>query len=105
MRNTWQNNHHKLLASCLKDLGLNYYIGDGSSYFKSTNKYLALEAGRYNKHFLSYHPKVVLVSNIEADHLECYRGGIDEILESFEIFINKSELAILNIDDSNIQKT
>lgn len=94
----------KLIASCLKELGLNYYIGDGSSYFNSTNKYLALEADEYNKHFLSYHPKVVLVSNIEADHLECYRGGLDEILETFETFINKSELAILNIDDVNIQK-
>ncbi|MDY6062663.1 MAG: Mur ligase family protein [Erysipelotrichaceae bacterium] len=82
---------------------LNYYIGDGTAMVDKNNEFLVIEADEYNKHFLAYHPTISITSNIEADHLECYKNGLDEIIDTFEIFNNKAELSIVNGDDHNIR--
>ncbi len=44
------------------------------------------EACEYNRSFLSLSPTVAVVTNIEADHLDTYPGGIDEIVDAFCAF-------------------
>jgi UDP-N-acetylmuramate--alanine ligase len=54
---------------------------------------LVVEADEYNKHFLSLHPFVTVVTNIEADHLDCYKD-LAEIQETFRQLSVQSERVI-----------
>lgn len=49
--------------------------------------YYIVEADESDKSFLYLSPYVALVTNIEADHLDHYHGGIDEIRATFEKFM------------------
>ncbi len=60
------------------------------------------EACEYNRSFLNLSPRVAVVTNIEADHLDTYPGGIGEILEAFGAFCGKlpeDGRLVLNGDD------
>lgn len=85
-------------------LGCNYFVGDGSGYASGDNRLFVIESCEYKRHFLSYHPTNVIVTNIELEHTECY-NGIEDIIRTFQTFTNKrSKLAILCGDDENIRK-
>lgn len=43
------------------------------------------EACEFNRSFHSLHPKIAIITNIEEDHLDCYKD-IHEIVESFRTF-------------------
>lgn len=43
------------------------------------------EACEYDRSFLALHPKVGVITNIDADHLDCYRD-IDDIVDAFRSF-------------------
>ena len=47
------------------------------------------EACEFNRSFLNLAPRVAVVTNIEADHLDTYPGGLDEIIETFSQFCRK----------------
>ena len=84
-------------------IGCNYFVGDGSGYAKKDNKIFVIESDEYNKHFLAYHPSIAVITNIELDHVECY-NGLEDIIDTFELFGNKSNFVIACGDDQNIRK-
>lgn len=43
------------------------------------------EACEYDRSFHKLHPRVAIITNVEEDHLDCYKN-IDEIVESFRHF-------------------
>jgi len=45
-----------------------------------------VEACEFDRSFHNLRPKVAVITNIEADHLDCYGGGIGEIVEAFRTF-------------------
>lgn len=93
-----------LLSNILSNtLGCNYFVGDGTGYADPKNKLFVIESDEYNKHFLAYHPKVAVITNIELDHTECY-DGLEDIINTFEKFGNKAELIVACGDDENIRK-
>ncbi len=44
------------------------------------------EACEFDRSFRNYSPNVAVILNVEADHLDCYPGGLDEIVEAFTSF-------------------
>lgn len=65
-----------------------------------------LESCEYQRHFLSYHPQIIILNNIEPDHLD-YFSDADDYLKAFQQFIDQLQpegLIIANSDDQNIQK-
>lgn len=84
-------------------LGCNYFVGDGTGHATKDNKIFVIESDEYNKHFLAYHPSIAIITNIELDHVECY-NGLEDIIDTFEIFGNKSNFVIACGDDKNIRK-
>lgn len=85
-------------------LGCNYFIGDGTGKANPENKIFVIESDEFNRHFLKYSPSIAVVTNIELEHTECYKD-IEDIIETFEIFINKAkELVILCGDNENVRK-
>lgn len=93
-----------LLSNIINNtLGCNYFVGDGTGYANKDNKIFVIESDEYNKHFLAYHPSVAVITNIELDHVECY-DGLEDIINTFEKFGNKSNLVVACGDDQNIRK-
>lgn len=85
-------------------LGCNYFIGAGDGYASLDNKYFVVESDEFNRHFKYYHPAYSIITNIEAEHLECYKD-IDDIRDTFEIFANQTKkLVVANGDNEQVRK-
>lgn len=61
-------------------LGTNARLGKGD--------FLVAEADEFDRSFLRLTPVVAVMTNIEEDHLDCYKD-LDDILDSFSIFANR----------------
>ena len=92
-----------MITDILKDKGVNYFIGDGSGYAKRDNKLFVIESCEFKRHFLSYSPYLAVVTNIELEHTECY-SGIEDIIETFNKFVNKAKIVVACGDDINVCK-
>lgn len=64
-----------IVGSLLKDVKSNFVAGD--------SKYLVVEACEYRRSFLNLHPTILVITNIEADHLDYYKD-LDDIKSAFE---------------------
>ena len=85
-------------------VGCNYFIGAGDGYAIKDNKYFVVESDEFNRHFTAYHPTYSIITNIEAEHLECYKD-IDDIRNTFEIFANQTKkMVIANGDNEEVRK-
>ena len=85
-------------------LGCNYFIGAGDGYASLDNKYFVVESDEFNRHFKYYHPAYSIITNIEEEHLECYKD-IDDIRDTFEIFANQTKkLVVANGDNEQVRK-
>ncbi len=58
-----------------------------------------VEADEYDKAFLTLHPTVAVVNNVEPDHLECY-GSEAALEDAFVEFAGRGDVAILSADDA-----
>ena len=57
-----------------------------------------VEADEYDQAFLTLHPTVAIVNNVEADHLECY-GSVEALEDAFAEFAGRARVALLSADD------
>lgn len=80
----------------------NYLIGDGSGGC-SNNDYFVLEACEYKRHFLSYHPNYVIITNIDLDHVDYYKD-INDVINAYNEFIDQSNIIIAYGDDENVKE-
>ena len=84
-------------------VGTNYFIGAGDGYV-GNNKYFVIEADEFNRHFLAYHPNYAIITNIEKEHLECYKD-LKDIENTFNKFANNTKkLVIANGDNESVRK-
>ena len=70
------------------------------------SRYLVIEADEYKSSFLNYWPKIIVLTTIEADHLDYYKN-LSNILKTFKKYIGhlpKDGVLIVNRDDPNVQK-
>jgi UDP-N-acetylmuramate--alanine ligase len=78
-------------------------IWDGN-FRQGKGKYFVVEACEYRRHMLNLNPKVIVLTNIEEDHLDYYKDLAD-IKNAFGEYIGKlkkDDLLIYNADDKNI---
>ena len=84
-----------LVGGNLKSIGGNVKIGNSENFIT--------EACEYTDSFLNFNPKIAIVLNIEADHLD-YFSGIEEIKASFNKFgklLPKDGHFVINGDSAN----
>src|SRR6476661_4494460 len=62
-----------------------------------------IEADEYDQAFLSLHPTVAIVNNVEADHLECY-GSVAALEDAFVEFARRASTAIVSADDPGARR-
>ena len=70
------------------------------------SKYLVIEADEWQASFLNYWPKIIVLTNIEKEHLDYYKN-LRNILKAYREYIGhlpKEGILIANSEDKNIQK-
>ncbi len=84
-----------VVGSFVKKFGSNFRAGNPSTNSGQAVNYLVVEADEYNRHFLNFHPFVGVVTNIEEDHLDCYKDLAD-IQSAFDKYLSQSENKVLD---------
>jgi len=90
----------------------NVIIGTKLKEFEDSNcrigksRYLIIEADEWNASFLNYWPKIIVLTNIEKEHLDYYKN-LNHILKTYKKYIGHlpdDGFLIYNSDDKNISK-
>lgn len=67
--------------------------------FEINDDYLVIEACEYNKSFLSLKPTISVVTNIEAEHMDCYKS-LFSLKSAFLTFIKRAKIRFVFLDKS-----
>jgi UDP-N-acetylmuramate--alanine ligase len=62
-----------------------------------------VEADEFDKAFLTLHPTIAIVNNVEPDHLECY-GSVAALEDAFVEFAGRASTAIVSADDAGARR-
>ena len=76
-----------------------------SNFRAGQGKYFIAEADEYQKHFLNLTPKILAITNIDADHLDYYKN-LKDIQNAFSELVSKipeSGFLVCNPTDSKIR--
>lgn len=103
-----------MISVILEKAGLNPTVAVGglitelenSNWKKGNSDLMVVEACEYRSSFLKLKPYIAVISNIEKEHLDCFKN-LDEIIGAFAKFLKlvpKEGFAIVNADDLNIQR-
>lgn len=86
-----------VIGGLLNSAGTNAALG--------TSEYLVAEADESDGSFLLLQPILAVVTNIDADHMQTYKGKFSLLKEAFENFLHHLPfygVAVLCIDDDNV---
>ncbi|MBP7564034.1 MAG: UDP-N-acetylmuramate--L-alanine ligase [Candidatus Cloacimonetes bacterium] len=86
-----------IVGGKVMNFGTNNRLGSG--------KYIVVEADEYDRSFLTLTPIIAAITNIEADHLDCY-SNLADIKNAFIQFANKVPFfgcVIACLDDTGVQ--
>ena len=84
-----------MIGGTLPLLHAGHHVGHGNT--------IIMEACEYYNSFLSFHPTIAVILNIEADHLDFFKD-LDDIKRSFRAFAERTSAdgtVIVNLDDPN----
>ncbi|MEK7085386.1 MAG: Mur ligase domain-containing protein, partial [Patescibacteria group bacterium] len=75
----------------------NYRVGESN--------YLIIEACEYKRSFLNFHPNILIITNIETEHLDYYKNLKDyqKAFNELAIKVPKNGYIIVNDDDKNVK--
>ena len=88
-----------IVGTKLKEFG-------GTNFRPGKSKYLVIEACEYDSSFLHYVPQMIVVTNIDKEHLDYFKN-LKNVITAFRDFISrlpKSGVLIANGDDRNIEE-
>ncbi|MDA3813918.1 MAG: UDP-N-acetylmuramate--L-alanine ligase [Candidatus Cloacimonetes bacterium] len=86
-----------IVGGIVKNYGSNNLLGSG--------KYIVVEADEFDRSFLTLSPIIAGITNIEADHLDCYQN-LDGVKDAFIEYANKVPFfgsVIACLDDHGVQ--
>lgn len=78
----------------------------GSNFRAGKSNYLVIEADEWNKSFLNYRPKIIVLTNIDKEHLDTY-GTETGVVKTFSKYIShlpKDGILIADWQDKNSRK-
>ncbi len=85
-----------IVGSLMNDTKSNFVVGK--------SKYFVVESCEYHRSFLNISPKIIVITNIDNDHLDYYKDLVD-IQSAFSEFVSKlgvDDFLITNSKDKNI---
>ena len=64
----------------------------------ASDELFVVEADEFDQAFLTLHPTIAVVNNVEPDHLECY-GSMAALEDAFVEFAGRARVAVVSADD------
>ena len=65
-------------------------------------KYFVAELDESDGTLVKYNPDILVVNNLEADHLDFYKNGLPDLVKTFNYAISKSKKVIVNNDNDGV---
>ena len=94
-----------LISSILDEIeDTSFLIGSGESKGNKKSEYFTFEACEYKRHFLKYYPNLILINNIDYDHIDYFKSEKDYINAFFEFIKQSRDKIVVNGDDKNLKK-
>jgi UDP-N-acetylmuramate--alanine ligase len=100
-----------MIGLLLERAGLDptYVVGgepneSGSGARSGVGDVFVAEADESDGSFLLFRPEVAIVANVEIDHMDFYRGGLDEIEAAFGAFADVSTSVVACADDAGAMR-
>ena len=100
-----------MIAQILRDSGNDptvivgsLLLGTKSNFIAGKSKYFVVEACEYRRSFLNIDPKILVIVNIDADHLDYYKD-IEDIKNAFHeltMKVQEDGFIVCNPEDNNI---
>lgn len=81
-------------------------IGEDTNFIAGNGKYLVVEACEYKRSFLNLYPSILVITNIEADHLDYYKD-LKDIRNAFNELANKvpsDGFIVTKLEEKNIKE-
>ena len=66
-------------------------------------KYFVAELDESDGTLVKYSPDILVINNLEEDHLDFYKNGMDDLIKTFNQAISKAKRVIVNADDNGIK--
>lgn len=88
-----------IVGTKLKEFG-------NSNFRRGFGSHLVLEADEWNKTFLNYSPKIAVVTNVDAEHLDTY-GTVEDMEKTFAEYLTKvpkDGAIVANADDERLRR-
>lgn len=72
--------------------------------YNKMGKHFVAELDESDGTIVKYSPNVIVVNNLEADHLDFYTNGLASVLKTFNMFLdnNKNAKVLVNIDNTGV---
>ncbi len=86
-----------VVGGVVESLGSNARLG--------SSEWFVTEADESDRSFLMLYPTIAVVTNIDKEHMESYKG-MDDVVQCFTDFVNKVPFfgaAVICLDDPNVQ--
>ncbi len=86
-----------IVGGIMADTGTNFTAGRG--------KYLVVEACEYKKSFLDIHPRIIVITNIDNDHLDYYKNlaNIKRAFGEFAAKLGGDDFLVCDPNDPNVR--
>ena len=66
-------------------------------------KFFVAELDESDGTLVKYHPDILVINNLEEDHLDFYKNGMSDLVKTFNQAISQSKKVIVNADDEGIK--
>ena len=66
-------------------------------------KYFVAELDESDGTIVKYSPDILVINNIEEDHLDFYKNGMPDLIKTFETAISNSKKVIVNNDNKGVK--
>ena len=84
-----------VVGGIVPELSINSQCKDG--------KFFIAELDESDGTLIKYSPDILVINNLEEDHLDFYKNGMSDILKIFNQAISQSKKVIVNADDNGIK--
>ena len=89
-----------MIRHILEDsIGCSYFVGAGDGRINPNSDIFVIESDEFNKHLLTYYPTNSIITNIEKEHMECYKD-LQDIIDTFSTFANHTKNRLIACGDN-----
>ena len=69
-----------------------------------SGRYFTAELDESDGTIVKYSPDILVINNLEPDHLDFYKNGLEDLVKTFNTAISKAKKVIVNADNDGINK-